>query len=258
MKRVIQYKNGHTLSYAEYGDQNGYPVLVQHGLIASNSDYHLFDSLIHSGIRLICIARPGYGDSSPHVMSCMAEWGAIVSILVDELGLPHFDLLGMSSGAPYSYAIGYRLPEKVKNIFIFSGTPALYAEAVLAVWPYPVNKNAGIPELEKLARDLFFSNLSPETIIQNDIQDSMKNDCFGIALDLQIRCRDWGFLLSEVKEKVFMQHARADSQVPFAAAEITASLFPDCRFEVREKGDHFSGELLDEFIRKTMLQNVGK
>jgi pimeloyl-ACP methyl ester carboxylesterase len=188
----------------------------------------------------------------------MAEWGDIVSNLVDELGLSHFDLLGLSSGAPYSYAIAYKLPAKVGNIFIFSGIPALYDDAVLAVWPYKVNRNAGIPELEILARDLFFSNLSSEAALQLDIQDSMRNNCFGIALDFQLRCNYWGFVLSDLRAKVFMQHARTDSQVPFAAAEMTARLLPDCRFDIREKGDHFSKELLDDFLSRTVLQNVGK
>ena len=107
MKRMIEYKNGNTLAYAEYGDKNGYPVLAQHGLIASIEDHALFESLINSGIRLICMARPGYGESSPYPMARIAEWGEIVSGLVDELALPYFDVLGMSSGAPYSYSIGY-------------------------------------------------------------------------------------------------------------------------------------------------------
>jgi pimeloyl-ACP methyl ester carboxylesterase len=258
MKQVIQYKNGNTLSYAEYGDKKGYPVLVQHGLIASIRDYHLLDSLIKSGIYLISIARPGYGESSPYTMINIAEWGEVVSTLVDELKLSHFDILGMSSGAPYSYSIGYRLPDKVRNIFIFSGTPALYDDRVLAVWPYPVNKNADIPELEKLASDLFFSNLSAEALSQNDIQDSMQNNCFGIALDFKLRCNHWGFLLSDITENVIMQHSKTDNQVPFAAAEITSRLLPNCRFEIRESGDHFSFEILDNFIKSTMLPHYKK
>jgi pimeloyl-ACP methyl ester carboxylesterase len=253
MRRIIQYKNGNSLSYAEYGDKNGYPVLVQHGLIASIRDFHLFDSLIKSGIRLISIARPGYGESSPYRMTNIAEWGEIISILVDELELTHFDILGMSSGAPYSYSIGYKLPDKVRNIFIFSGIPALYDDSVLAVWPYEVNKNADIPSLEKLASDLFFSNLSPEALSQNDIIDSMRNNCFGIALDFKLRCNPWGFLLSDITENVTMQHSKTDHQVPFAAAEITSKLLPNCRFEIRESGDHFSFEILDHFIKSTML-----
>jgi pimeloyl-ACP methyl ester carboxylesterase len=230
MKRVIQYKNGHTLSYAECGEKNGYPILAQHGLIASISDYHLFDSLIKAGIRVISIARPGYGESSPYHMSQMAEWGEIVSLLVDELDLSQFDLLGMSSGAPYSYAIGYKLPDRVRNIFILSGIPALYDDNVLAVWPFPVNKDAGIAELEKLAKELFFSDLSQEALLQNDIQDSMRHNCFGLALDFKLRCNSWGFLLSDVKQNVYMQHSRTDN---------------------------FASELLNSFIETTVLPKMG-
>jgi glutamate/tyrosine decarboxylase-like PLP-dependent enzyme len=35
VKHIVEYQNGNVLSYAEYGDRNGYPILVQHGLIAS-------------------------------------------------------------------------------------------------------------------------------------------------------------------------------------------------------------------------------
>ena len=70
-------------------------------------------------------------------MRNIGEWGDIVAGLVDELAIAQFDVLGMSSGAPYSYAIGSGLPDRTRNIFIFSGTPALYDERVLAHWPYP-------------------------------------------------------------------------------------------------------------------------
>jgi pimeloyl-ACP methyl ester carboxylesterase len=253
MKRTIQYKSGNILSYAEYGQENAYPLLVQHGLIASISDYRLFDSLIAAGVRVICMARPGYGESSPYPMSQIAEWGKIVAIVADELGLSQFDLLGISSGAPYSYAIACKLPNRVRNIFILSGIPALYDDDVLAVWPHPVDKDASIAELQKLAKELFLSNLSPEALLQNDIQDSMRNDCFGLALDFKLRCNDWGFVLSEVREPVYMQHGRTDNLAP---AEITAKLLPNCRLEIRESGEHFSSEILDDYINETVLPNL--
>ncbi len=199
MKQIIRYGNGNALSFTDYGDRNGFPILIQHGLIAGISDTDLFDRLVEAGTRLISIARPGYGDSSPYLMKNMAEWGEIVAVLVDELKLSQFDVLGMSSGAPYSYAIGYQMPDQVRNLFIFSGTPALYDDQILSCWPYPVNKNASMSELEKLAHDLFFANVSGEDAQRPDIRDSMMNHCFGIAQDFKLRCNDWGFRLSDVK-----------------------------------------------------------
>ena len=258
MKQIALYKNGNSLSYAEYGDKNGYPILIQHGLIASISDYYFFERLIELGTHLICIARPGYGESSPYIMNNIAAWADIVSILIDVLKLSHFDILGMSSGAPYSYSIGYKFPDKVRNIYILSGTPALYDERILSFWPYEVKKNANIAEMEKLAHELFFSNLSKEDLMKNDIKDSIMNNCFGIAQDLKIRCMDWGFSLSDVTENVYMRHSKSDNAVPFITAEMTSKLLPNCKFDIRENDVHFSKEVLDDFIRTVMAGHYEK
>jgi len=255
MKQVALYKSGNSLSYAEYGDKSGYPILVQHGLIASIDDFNLCDRLIALGTHLISIARPGYGASAPYVMKNLGEWAEIVSTLVDELKLSQFDVLGISSGAPYSYSIGYRFPDKVRNIYILSGIPALYDEQVLSHWPYPVTRNANIPQMEKLAYELFFSNLSKEELEKNDIRDSMMNNCFGIAQDLILRSRDWGFRLSDVKENVYMRHSRFDEAVPFITASLTSRLLPNCKLDVRESREHFSKDALDDFIKTVMAAN---
>ena len=252
MKHVIEYKNGNFLSYADYGDQGGYPILVQHGMIASISEYHLFDHLIEAGKRIICPARPGYGQSTPLQMANMAEWGEIVSVLADGLDLSQCDVLGMSSGAPYSYAIGYKMPDKVRNIYIFSGTPALYDDDVLAYWPYPITKGASIAEMKKVTREVFFSNVTEDDLSREEIKDSMANDYFGIAQDLRLRCMDWGFVLPEVKSRVIMEHSQTDPDVPFVTAEMTAKMMPNCQLKVRD-GEHFSQETLDRFVKDVML-----
>jgi pimeloyl-ACP methyl ester carboxylesterase len=250
MKKIALYKNGKTLSYAEFGSRSGFPILLQHGLIASIEDYDLFNSLADLGTRLISIARPGYGESSPYPMKNVAEWGEIVSVLVDQLQLSQFDVLGMSSGAPYSYSIGYAFPDKARNIFIFSGIPALYDEMLVSHWPYPVEKDARIVEMQKLANELFFSGLSSQDKARRDIKDSMMNNCFGPALDLRIRGMDWGFKLSDVHQQVYMQHSRLDEG--FISAEITSKMLPNCIFFARETEGHFSKELLCDFIKTVM------
>jgi pimeloyl-ACP methyl ester carboxylesterase len=255
MKQTLMYKGNDALSYAEFGDKKGYPILIQHGLIATIDDSYLFKRLIDAGARLICMARPGYGESSPYIMKNIGEWGDIAAFLVDELELTQFDVLGMSSGAPYSYAIGYRFPEKVRNIYILSGIPALYDEDVQSHWPHPVNQQATIAEMQKLAYELFFSNCSKEDLEKQDIKDSMRNQCFGIAQDLKIRCLDWGFRLSDVTANVYMRHSKTDNVV---TAELTAKLLPNCQLEIREKDAHFSAEILDDFIKNVMIDKVRK
>jgi pimeloyl-ACP methyl ester carboxylesterase len=247
------YQGRYKLSYTDIGDANGYPILVQHGLIASIEDYDLFDSLLGLGTRLISIARPGYGESSPYAMHTIGEWGEMVAMLVDHLQLSKFDVLGMSSGAPYSYSIGYHFPGRARYIFIFSGIPALYDDEIVSRWPYEVKKDASISEMEKLAFNLFFSGLSRQDLARRDIRDSMMNDCFGPGLDFRIRGMDWGFILPDVHQNVYMQHSRKDEG--FITAELTSKLLPNCDFMVRESEGHFSKELLGEFIEKVMAKH---
>jgi len=252
MLHTVQYHTGQTLSYAEYGDAHGYPLLIHHGAIASIRDHELFARLIHWGARVICLARPGYGESSPYLMQNIAEWADIVAVLIKELDLAQFDILGMSSGAPYSYAVGSTFPKRVRNIYILSGTPALYDEKILSLWPYPVNTQASLAELEQVAHDVFFPNVSQKNLTRNDIKDSMRHHCFGLALDLKLRCQEWGFTLAEVQAPVFMQHSKQDTAVPVVTAVMTAELLPRCTLELTEQEGHFSKEALNTFIHAVM------
>lgn len=256
MKQKLTYKNDLQLSYAEYGDKQGYPVLVQHGLIASIDDYALFDRLIQRHVRLICLARPGYGVSSPYLLNGYAEWAEIVSLLIRELQLQQFDVLGISSGAPYGYSIGYKFPEKVGNIFILSGIPALYDDDVLSNWPYEPISDQSIASLEDLAHQLFFSQLTEEDLRRNDIKDSLLNHGFGVAQDLRLRFMDWGFRLSDLKSRVFMRHSMDDDSVPFRTAIRTSELLSDCHLDLLESGPHFSQQVLDQFIEETIVPNL--
>lgn len=256
MSHVLITEKEISLSYIEYGSPDGFPILVQHGLIASIKDGDLFKRLTSAGARVICIARPGYGESSPYALSCIGEWGNLVSELVKALKLTRFDVLGMSSGAPYSYAIGWALPETARNIYIFSGIPAMYDDGVLAHWPFEVKKDADLDEMKKLVHGLFFSNLAAEDLARNDTLDSMVNDGFGIALDFRLRCMDWGFRLPEVKQHVYMRHARFDPGVPLATAELTSAILPNAELKVDESDIHFSQETLDAFFESEVIPRM--
>ncbi len=255
MINIQLFNHDQAVAFVESGCTAGFPILIQHGMIASINDQQLFARLAKTGARLVSIARPGYGRSSPYEMKNVGEWGEIIGMLADRLGLAQFDVFGISSGAPYAYAIGGKLPGRVRNIFILSGIPALCEDAVAARWPFPVNRGANIAEMQTLAREIFFPNSSPADLERDDIKDSMEYDCFGPALDLKIRGMDWGFPFSAIQAPVFMRHSRTDN---IACAELTAQLLPHCRLEIREHDDHFSQPVLDDFITTVMVPHYTK
>ena len=57
----FQLPNDASLSYAEYGTSTGKPVLLLHGLVGSICSEGMEESLCGLPVRVIALARPGYG-----------------------------------------------------------------------------------------------------------------------------------------------------------------------------------------------------
>ena len=70
----FQLPNGASLSYAEYGTSTGRPVLLFHGLVGSICSEGMEESLCRLPMRVIALARPGYGASDYFDMDCVADW----------------------------------------------------------------------------------------------------------------------------------------------------------------------------------------
>jgi pimeloyl-ACP methyl ester carboxylesterase len=258
--RVIKkfvYKSNNVIAYNDFGLENGFPVLVHHGSIASINDTGLLENLSRYA-RVICVARPGYGESSPYVLENILEYGKIVSGLVEELKINQFDVLSSSAGAPYGYALAKVCSAKTRNIYVYSGTPALYDAEVQKNWPYPVSKDLTLEDAQKIAYEVFFSNFSEQEKEDINIKDSMANNCFGEAQNLRLRFKDWGFTLAEISAKVFMRHSKKDEVLPYIMAERSAQLLKNCELELLEEGGHFSAEAYGAFVRETVLKNLHK
>jgi pimeloyl-ACP methyl ester carboxylesterase len=255
MIKKFQFNGKNVLAYNDFGKENGFPVLVQHGTMASIKDIGFFEDLSKFA-RVICIARPGYGESSPYILRNLLEYGEIIQKLVQELGINKFDVLGSSAGAIYGYAIAKACSELTRNVFIYSGTPALYDEEVRKNWPFPISGEITVEDSQKIAYEVFFSHFSEQEKEQDFIKDSIANNCFGEGQNLRIRFKDWGFTLSDIKAQVYMQHSKGDTVLPYIMAERTAKLLKSCKLELLENGDHFTEEGYKSFIQDTVIKNM--
>jgi len=257
MIKRFKYNGENVLAYNDLGNGNGFPILVQHGTMASIKDTGFFDNLGQIA-RIICIARPGYGESSPYVLHNLLEYGEIIAKLVKDLGISKFDVLASSAGALYGYAIAKACSDKTRNIYVYSGTPALYDSEVQIKWPFPISREITVEDSQKIAFEVFFSHFTEQEKEQDYIKDSMANNCFGEGQNLRLRFKDWGFNLSEIKVKVYMQHSKKDEVIPYLMAERTAKLLCDCEFELLEEGGHFTVEGYESFIQNTVIKNIIK
>jgi len=225
--------------------------------MASIKDIGLFEDLSRFA-RVICIARPGYGESSPYELKNLLEYGEIISKFIEELAINKLDVIGASAGAIYGYAIAKACSEKIRNFYVYSGAPALYDEKIRKNWPYPISEEITVEDSKKIAYDVFFSNISKDEKEKDYIKDSMANNCFGEGQNIRIRFKDWGFTLSEIKAKVYIQHSKKDYVLPYVMAERTAELLSDCELELLEDGEHFTVEGFESFIKNTVVKKVIK
>ncbi len=263
MIQTIRVDEGCTLAYTDYGDKKGYPVLVHHGLVGSIIQPDMEERLRGKGVRIISIARPGYGESSVCEMKSYADWAAMMMPLVAALGLSKFDVLGMSAGTPYCYALGALMPDKVQRIFIYSGLPAMCETDVMNTYPnlqnvkkeYAFYRQSSLEQIAKSLYEMYLAPLPEEVLALDDFRDSMANNCLGMAREAKLQSLDWGFVLKDVRQPVFMQHSKTDEEAPFAAAMKTAALLPDCALHTLENAPHFSEETLTAFFNE-MIRRI--
>lgn len=107
----ITLNDGRVLSYAEFGDPSGHPVIAFHGFPGCRLELWPHHPLLyHLGVRLITPDRPGAGNSTPQPERRLLDYPTDIIQLADHLQLGKVGLLGISGGAPYAVACAYALP----------------------------------------------------------------------------------------------------------------------------------------------------
>ncbi len=115
--------DGRALSYSEYGDPSGTPVLYFHGGPGSRFDGRIFANAARTtGTRLVASDRPGFGcsDFQPH--RTLLDWPADVTSLADALGFDRFAVMGWSEGGPWALACASAIPERLTAAMTIAGT----------------------------------------------------------------------------------------------------------------------------------------
>lgn len=134
LSRTCTLSDGRILSYAEFGDPDGYPLMFFHGYPSCRLEAWFLHPIVRrKGIRLISPERPGFGRSTFLTNLQFIDYPADVRALADHLGLERFAILGGSGGGPYAVACAKDIPGRLSAV-----------DLLASAGPWDIEGNEGI------------------------------------------------------------------------------------------------------------------
>jgi len=215
--QLLHLSSGRTISWAEYGDPKGDPVLFCHAITGCRLliPQDCTPLTLH-GIRLIVPDRAGYGLSTPTTTgNCMQQWLEDIELLMVCLGIQSCPVIGHSAGGGFAMDLASRYPERVEKLILLGSV-------------LPLGNRADIRHLLPINRVL--------------IQLGRKNPAFArtlLALSMQVLLKKPGSYFGLVNKEI----ARLDSTI--LQDPIMRRLLDDSfRETTRQGSSHMQDEML--------------
>ena len=266
---IHKLADGRVLGYAEYGDLSGFPVFFFHGTPGSKAFHPPLDVTHRMSVRLICVERPGYGESTFQTNRRLLDWGKDIASLADALKLDRFAISGHSGGGPHTLACAHALPDRVTAAAILSGagpvdTPGATEGMIWLNWfgftfgrympwwfarqltGYLFREQVADPTKAidhdeairpKVDNDILNTPDIRETCIQSDI-GAYAQGTLGLAWDVRLITRPWGFKLEDIKVPVYLWHGTADNSTTMKMVRYMARKIPNCKATICEGEAH--------------------
>lgn len=265
----LRTEDGRVIAYEEAGDRGAAPVLLCHGLADSRlSVQSLLPEARELGLRLISPDRPGIGGTERRRLGRLGDWAQDAARILDALGLERAALLGVSGGGPYAAACAALIPGRVTSLLLVAplGAPGWPTAGMAASERLALRLAAAAPEfggwamgaLAGLARSAPGAFLRLTEIAQpgadvDALRDPAARETFltsyteafaqgwqGVAQDLRLLTRPWGFELSGIAAPTQVLHGDADITVPLEHSRRYAAAIPGAQLRVFPGDGHFS------------------
>jgi pimeloyl-ACP methyl ester carboxylesterase len=270
-EKRLRLGDGRDLGYAEYGDRAGKPIFYFHGWPSSRLEARNYDKEgSRLGARIIGVDRPGIGISSYKDGFKIADWPYDIVALADSLGIDRFSVVGISSGAPYSYACARFIPERLIGAAVVSGVgpldipdPGKYIlkDELQAIWlarrapwlarilfGYLFSRMARNPEkaMSKMIEHMPESDRELLTATDRDdgfseaLKEMGRHGMRGAVQTIALEGRPWGFTLEETRMKVHVFHGESDSLVYPVTAHYVTERLPNCELHLYPEDGHIA------------------
>ena len=245
------------------------PVLFCHGLADSRlSAYQLATAAGRLGLRICAPDRPGIGRTDPRYLHRLADWADDAARVLDALGADQVALLGVSGGGPFAAACAARMGARVRSLTLVSplGSPAwptrgmatgerlsleiarqapvfggwfLGRLATLAQYSPQLFLRLAASELPGVDRRSLEQPAIRDPFLANYLE-AFRRGSGGVAQDLRVLTRPWGFQLSAIQVPTWIHHGDADTTVPVEHAELYAAAIPGAQLRLHPGHGHFS------------------
>ena len=272
--RFLSLKSGGRLAFCEYGAAEGDPVFFFHGWPSSRTMAQLAENAARKlGVKIISPDRPGIRDSSFQANRKLTYCPEILEQLADHLGIERFRVLAISGGAPYAYAAGWKLPNRVRAIAIASGAPPIFdledhsgllklyrrmiwlyqhSKLTLRAFFYLTGALASIRPPRRL-RPFILRILRLRKCDADSLEDTVAFEaCFesqrrawlssvkGLIHDAELFGRPWEFRLEDIDVPVRLWHGTEDRAFSVGVAEYVAGRLPNRTMRFVEGEGHYS------------------
>jgi pimeloyl-ACP methyl ester carboxylesterase len=266
---VITLPDGRRLSWHEFGDPDGSPVIYTTGTPVSGLGGAWYDLTARAaGLRWISPDKPGYGGSDYHRKRSLVSWADDLAALAGHLGLDRFALAGESGGGPFTLAAAHRLADRVSVVALIAS-----AGAERRSRGERAGQQARIRLYGWLARNVPTLNTVPLTVMRwsvaspgrrerslrremattpeakhaglriefEAVADALRHGTRATVQELALISPPWPFPLSEVKTPVHLWHGALDTNAPIANSRHLARELPDATLHVSDSSDHDIG-----------------
>lgn len=285
LEGTIPLPDGRRLGFAEFGDPNGRLVLWFHGTPGARRQVPPLArrGAAALGLRLVCVERPGVGDSTDHAYRTVQDSTADFALVADHLGHERFIIVALSGGGPYALACAHDMPRRVVALGILgglvptSGDEAAAGGIVALTRPYNLLLTAfrrflgrglwafvrgaqplGHPlyraymQLLPHGDDKILADPEIEAMFIDDLNSGARRRFHAFVNDLVLVGRPWGFSVADVSVPVRWWHGDADPFVALDQARRTIARLPDVELTVRHDESHLGGFAVADEVLATM------
>lgn len=283
ISHTLILKGGRKLGYVEYGDPEGKPLFYFHGWPGSRFSGKETDKAGKKlGVRIISTDRPGIGLSDFKEDRSLLDWPDDVQELANYLKINKFAIMGCSGGGPYVAVCAYKIPERIIGAGIVVGLAPTNVKENLAQLPiqgrlgwenyhrFPLTRTLAalgamiefkyIPILGSLfgfpAKEdqIIFKALAKKNEFPA-IKEAFRQGIKGPADDLRVYSDDWGFMVKDIKAKVYLWYGAKDKCVTLNMARYYESQIPGSKLFIDPDGGHLARYYFEEKILKTLTSN---